>query len=210
MSRRELLALAALGLIAGPAGVAGAAEAQCQLIWGIHVSLAPSWFDPGEASGIITPFMVLYALHDAMVKPMPGKVLAPSLAESWSMSEDGRTYDFVLREGCKFHNGDPVTSADVKFSFERYRGTANDLVKQRVAAVETPDPRHVRFQLKEPWPDFLTFYATATGAGWIVPKNHIEKVGEEAFKKTPVGAGPYKFVSFQPGLELTLEAFAQY
>ncbi len=210
MSRRELLALAALGLIAGPAGVAGAAEAQGQLIWGIHVSLAPSWFDPGEASGIITPFMVLYALHDAMVKPMPGKVLAPSLAESWSMSEDGRTYDFVLREGCKFHNGDPVTSADVKFSFERYRGTANDLVKQRVAAVETPDPRHVRFQLKEPWPDFLTFYATATGAGWIVPKNHIEKVGEEAFKKTPVGAGPYKFVSFQPGLELTLEAFAQY
>src|SRR5438105_2431061 len=136
MSRRELLALAALGLIAGPAGFAEAAEAQGQLIWGIHVSLAPSWFDPGEASGIITPFMVLYALHDALVKPMPGPGLvhglAPSLAQSWSMGEDGRSYDFVLRDGTKFHNGDPVTAADVKFSFERYKGASHALMKDRV------------------------------------------------------------------------------
>ena len=61
--------------------------------------------------------MVLYALHAAMVKPMPGKALAPSLAESFTAAEDGRSYDFVLREGARFHNGDPVTSADVKFSF---------------------------------------------------------------------------------------------
>ena len=210
LSRREFLALAALGLVAGSAGFAAAAEAQGQLTWGVHVSLAPSWFDPSEATGIITPFMVLYALHDALVKPMPGKVLAPSLAESWSMSEDGRSYDFVLRQGCTFHNGDPVTADDVKFSFDRYHGTAHQLMRDRVAAIEIADPRHVRFQLKDPWPDFLTFYSTVTGAGWIVPKNHIEKVGEEAFKKAPVGAGPYKFVSFQPGLELVLEAFAPY
>src|SRR5258708_1741118 len=209
IGRRDVLLAAAVGLVTSGPRFAVAASPD-RLTWGVHVSLAPPWFEPAEASGIITPFMVLYALHDAMVKPMPDKALAPSLAESFSAAEDGRSYDFVLREGCKFHNGDPVTSADVKFSFERYRGTSNDLVKQRVAAVETPDARHVRFQLKEPWPDFLTFYATATGAGWIVPKNHIEKVGEEAFKKAPVGAGPYKFVSFQPGLELTLEAFPQY
>src|SRR5213078_5301523 len=115
-----------------------------------------------------------------------------------------------IREGAVFHNGEPVTSADVKFSFDRYRGVAHDLLQARVAEVETPDARHVRFQLKQPWPDFLTFYATATGAGWIVPTNHIEKVGEEAFKKAPVGAGPYKFVSFKAGLELNLEAFPQY
>ncbi|MGD9616225.1 MAG: ABC transporter substrate-binding protein, partial [Alphaproteobacteria bacterium] len=72
------------------------------------------------------------------------------------------------------------------------------------------DPRHIRFRLAEPWPDFLTFYATTTGAGWIVPKKHIEKVGGDAFKKAPVGAGPYKFVSFKPGLELVLEAFDGY
>ena len=180
------------------------------MTWGVHVSLAPTWFEPAEASGIITPFMVLYALHDAMVKPMPGKSLAPSLAESFTAAEDGRSYDFVLREGARFHNGEPVTAADVKFSFERYRGVAHDLLQARVEAVETPDARHVRFRLKAPWPDFLTFYATATGAGWVVPKSYVEKVGDEGFKKAPVGAGPYKFVSFTPGVELVLEAFDQY
>jgi peptide/nickel transport system substrate-binding protein len=209
ITRRNVLAAAALGLAAGPVRPAWAA-ADSQLTWGIHVSLAPTWFEPAEASGVITPFMVFYALHDAMVKPMPGQALAPSLAESWSAAEDGRSYDFVLRDGAKFHNGEPVTAEDVKFSFERYRGTAHDLLQLRVAAIETPDARHIRFQLKEPWPDFLLFYATMTGSGWVVPKKYVEKVGEEGFKKAPIGAGPYKFVSFNPGVELVLEAFDQY
>src|SRR6516164_11121390 len=210
LTRREILALAALGPLTGLPGSVSAAEAEGQLTWGVHISLAPIWFDPADISGIITPFMVLYALHDGVVKPMPGQALAPSLAESWSGSEDGLTYEFVLRQDAKFHNGDPVTAEDVKFSFERYRGTARDLMKDRVAAVETPDPRHVRFRLKQPWPDFLTFYGSASGAGWIVPKAYVEKVGDEGFKKAPVGAGPYKFVSFNPGIELVLEAFDQY
>jgi peptide/nickel transport system substrate-binding protein len=209
IGRRDVLALGALGLTLGMPGMARAA-ANGQLTWGIHISLAPTWFEPAEASGIITPFMVFYALHDGMVKPMPGQVLAPSLAESFAASEDGRSYDFVLRDRALFHNGEPVTADDVKFSFDRYRGTAHDLLKQRVAAVETPDARHVRFQLKEPWPDFLTFYSTMTGAGWIVPRKYVEKVGDEGYKKAPVGAGPYKFVSFNPGVELVFEAFDQY
>jgi peptide/nickel transport system substrate-binding protein len=168
------------------------------------------WFDPADVSGIITPFMVLYALHDAMVKPMPGQALAPSLAEAWSASEDGLTYDFTLRQGATFHNGEAVTADDVKFSFERYRGASHDLMSARVAAVEIADPRRLRFRLKEPWPDFLTFYSTATAAGWIVPRQYIEKIGDEGFKKAPVGAGPYKFVSFNPGVELVLKAFDQY
>jgi peptide/nickel transport system substrate-binding protein len=154
--------------------------------------------------------MVLYALHDAMVKPMPGQPTAPSLAESWSVSKDGLVYEFILRKGVRFHNGDPVTAEDVKFSFERYRGTASKMIKDRMAVVEVPDPARVRFRLKQPWPDFLTFYSSATGAGWIVPKKYVEKVGDEGFKKAPVGAGPYKFVSFTPGVELVLEAFDQY
>ena len=209
ITRREALALAALGL-AAPPGFAFAAEPEGRLTWGIHVSLAPTWFDPAETPGIITPFMVLYALHDGMAKPMPGQPLAPSLAESFSASEDGLSYEFALRAGAKFHHGDPVTAEDVKFSFERYRGTSHDLIKNRVAEVETPDPQHVRFKLKAPWPDFLTFYATATGAGWIVPKKYVEKVGDDGFKNAPIGAGPYKFVSFTPGVELVLEAFDQY
>jgi len=210
LTRRDLLAFAAVGLMAGGARSSSAADAQGQLTWGIHVSLAPTWFDPADTQGIITPFMVLYALHDAVVKPMPGNPMAPCLAESFSASEDGLSYEFVLREKAKFHNGEPVTAEDVKFSFERYRGASHGLIKDQVAAIETPDPRHVRFKLKEPWPDFLTFYATASGAGWIVPKNYVEKVGDEGFKKAPVGAGPYKFVSFTPGLELVFEAFDQY
>src|SRR5204862_403054 len=182
-SRRDLLALAVLGLASSASRGALAAAPQGQLTWGVHVSLAPTWFDPAETPGIITPFMVLYALHDAMVKPMPGQPMAASLAESWSASEDALIYEFVLREGLKFHNGEPVTAEDVKFSFERYRGTSHDLMKARVAAVEVVDPRHIRFKLKEPWPDFMVFYATATGAGWIVPKKYVERVGEDGINQ---------------------------
>src|SRR5262245_2097036 len=214
LNRREILkmsaALAGSGVFLST-GSAGAAQPEGQLTWGVHVSLAPAWFDPAETpGGTVIPFMVMYALHDAMVKPMPGQPLAPSLAKSWTASEDALTYEFVLRNGAKFHNGDDVTAEDVKFSFERYRGIAHRVLKDRVAAVETPDARRVRFKLKQPWPDFLTFYVEATGAGWIVPKKYVESVGEESFKKAPVGAGPYRFVSFTPGRELTLEAFDQY
>jgi len=210
LTRRDILALTALGAVAGVPRSGLAAGPEGQLTWAIHVSLAPTWFDPAETPGIITPFMVLYALHDGMVKPMPGQPFAPSLAESWTGSEDGAVYEFVLRKDIKFHNGEPVTAEDVKFSFERYKGASHDLIKNRVAEIETPDPQYIRFKLKAPWPDFLTFYATASGAGWIVPKKYVEKVGVDGFKKAPVGAGPYKFVSFTPGVELALEAFDQY
>jgi len=207
--RLWFVAVLALALMSG-AAPARAGDPQGQLTWGVHVTLAPTWFDPAETPGLITPYMVLYALHDAMAKPMPGQPLAPSLAESWSASEDALSYEFVLRQGVKFHNGDPVTAEDVKFSFERYRGASAKMLHDRVAAVETPDARHIRFKLKQPWPDFLTFYVTSTGAGWIVPKKYVEQVGEDSFKRAPVGAGPYKFVSFTPGQELVLEAFGQY
>ena len=205
-SRSAVLTLAILILVAAP--VSAAPEGQ--LTWAVHVSLAPTWFDPAETPGIITPYMILYAIHDALVKPMPGNSAAPSLAESWKVSTDGRTYDFVLRKGTTFHNGEPVTAADVKFSFERYRGAASKTLKERVAAVEAVDARHVRFRLKTPWPDFLLFYANTSGAGWIVPKKYVEKVGDEGFKKAPIGAGPYKFVSFTPGVELVMEAHDRY
>src|SRR5262245_59068225 len=186
----SLLVLLALLVVAAP----GAAAPEGQITWAVHITLAPTWFDPAETPGIGTPFMILYALHDALVKPMPGNAMAPSLAESWSVSKDGLIYEFVLRQGAKFHNGEPVTADDVKFSFERYRGAANRLLKERVAAIDVGDPGRVRFRLKEPWPDFMTYYGSlATGAGWIVPRKYLEKVGDDGFKKAPVGAGPYRF-----------------
>ena len=207
-TRRGVLGLSAatmFGATTWPAAADGAT-----LTIGAHISLAPTWFDPAETAGLITPFMLMYAMHDAVAKAMPGNSMAPSLAESWTMSPDGLSHEFVLRQGVKFHNGETMTSDDVKFSFERYRGASHRLMQDRVAAIETPDPARVRFRLKAPWPDFLTFYAAASGAGWIVPRKYIEKIGDEAFKKAPVGAGPYKFVSFIPGVELVLEAFDGY
>jgi peptide/nickel transport system substrate-binding protein len=204
------LALTVLLLrLALPAPAAAAPEGT--LTWGIHVTLAARWLDPADTEAFINPFMVLYAVHDALVKPMPGGDNTPSLAESWTQSKDGLVYEFVLRKNARFHNGDPVTAEDVKFSFDRYKGAAAKLLHDRVREVQIVDPGRIRFHLKEPWPDFMTFYGTsATGAAWIVPKKYVEKVGDDGFKKAPIGAGPYRVVSFTAGVELVMEAFEGY
>jgi peptide/nickel transport system substrate-binding protein len=205
---RIALVLLLAGAIA-PAAAAAGPEGTFTL--GLHVTLAPRWFDPGEAEPAITPFMILYALHDALVKPMPAGVSTPSLAESWTMSADGLDYEFVLRKGVKFHNGDPVTAEDVKFTFDRYRGGGATLLKDRVREVKVVDASRVRFHLKEPWPDFMSVYGTtASAAAWIVPKKYVEHVGDEGFKKAPIGAGPFRVLSFTPGIELVTEAFDGY
>src|ERR671924_683031 len=163
-------------LAGGKAAAQSKPEGQLTIVF--DTTIAPTYFDPAETSGIATPFVFLYALHDALIKPLPGNDMAPCLAESWKESADGLVYEFKLREGLRFHNG---------------------------------DPHRVRFVLHAPWPDFLAFYATpATGAAWVVPKKYIERVGEEGFKKHPVGLGPYRFVRSTPGVELTLEANEQY
>jgi peptide/nickel transport system substrate-binding protein len=186
-------------------------EARGQMTWAVHVTIAPTWFDPAETPPVITPYMLMYAMHDALVKPMPDTTMAPSLAVQWQESPDGLTYEFELRQGVTFHNGDAFTAEDVKFSFERYKGANASLLKGKVKAIDVVMPHQIRFHLHEPWPDFLTFYGTlASGAGWVVPKGYVEKVGDEAFKKQPVGLGPYRFVSHQPGIELVLEAYPEY
>ncbi len=209
-ARSSLVAVLSLVTMLATATPVPAAQDGTMTI-GVHVTLVSRWLDPGETEALITPFMVLYPLHDALVKPMPGGINTPGLAESWTASKDGLTYEFVIRKNAKFHNGEPVTAEDVKFSFDRYKGAAAGLLKSKVKEIQLPAPNRVRFVLKEAWPDFMAFYGTsATGAGWIVPKKYTEKVGEDGFKKAPVGAGPFKFVSFNPGVELVLEAFPDY
>jgi peptide/nickel transport system substrate-binding protein len=181
------------------------------MTWAFQFTIVPTWFDPAETPAISAPFAVLYALHDALVKPMPGNPMAPSLATAWQESPDGLTYDFQLRQGVTFHNGDPFTADDVIYSFARYKGAGAGELKHKVKAVDAVTPHHVRFHLHAPWPDFLPFYATpATGAAWIVPKNYTEKIGSDKFKEQPIGLGPYRFVSYQPGVELVLEAYPNY
>src|SRR5881409_1590899 len=211
MGATAIVLASALWILAIVGDVSAQAQPPDQLTVAFDVSIAPTFLEPAETSGIGTPFVFLYALHDALIKPLPGNNMAPCLAESWTESADGLVYEFKLREGVRFHNGDPFTAEDVKFSFHRYRGVSARLLHERVKVVEIVDPYRVRFVLHAPWPDFLSFYATpATGAAWIVPKKHIEKVGEDGFKRQPVGLGPYRFVRMAPGVELVLEANEQY
>ena len=182
-----------------------------ELVWAWHVTIAPAWFDPGEVPAQITPFTILYAMHDAVVRAMPGERMGNSLAESWTESPDGLTYEFKLRQGLRFHNGDPCTAEDVKFTFERYKGAGARELKDKVKQVDIVDPLTVRFHLQEPWPDFMTFYgSSATAASWVVPKKYLEQVGDDGYKKHPIGIGPFKFVSHTPGVELILEAYEGY
>ncbi|HTO12580.1 MAG TPA: ABC transporter substrate-binding protein [Candidatus Binatia bacterium] len=202
----SLVIAALLRLLAPPAGAQTS-----EVAVSFHVTIAPAWFDPSTAPPQITPFGVLYAIHDALVRPLPGQKMGPSLAESWKESPDGLTYEFKLRKGLTFHNGDALTSDDVKFSFERYNGASAKELKARVKAVETPDPLTVRIRLHEPWPDFMTFYGTtATAAGIVLPRKYTEQAGPDGFRNRPVGAGPYRFVSQRPGVDITLEAFTGY
>src|SRR5262249_8982466 len=99
-TRSPFLALVlVLIMLTGLGGALAPAAAQSQMTWAVHVTIAPTWFDPGEHSGIITIMMVLYAMHDALVKPMPGNQMAPSLAASWTMAKDGLSYGFALPHG---------------------------------------------------------------------------------------------------------------
>jgi peptide/nickel transport system substrate-binding protein len=201
----------AVSLVSWAAGVNAQTKPAGELTWAWHVTMAPSWFDPAKAPAQITPYLILYAVHDSLVRALPGERQGNSLAKSWTESPDGLVYEFILRQGLHFHNGDPFTAEDVKFSFERYKGTGAKELQAKVASVEVVDPHTVRFHLKEPWPDFMTFYgSSATAAGIIVPKKYLEQVGDEGFLQHPIGLGPYKFVSHTPGVEVVLDAYEDY
>jgi peptide/nickel transport system substrate-binding protein len=194
MSRRHIVLL--LVAVVWMLGWAQIAVAQHQptgeLVYTMHVTIPPAWFDPAENGGLITPFAQLYALHDGVVRPTPGAKIGNSLAESWTESPDGLVYEFKLRPGLRFHNGEPCTAEDVKFSFEPYEGGSAVELRAKVQRVEAVDPLTVRFHLNEPWPDFITFYGTsATAAALVVPKKYLEEVGKDGFKKHPIGLGLY-------------------
>src|SRR5204863_3052962 len=171
---RIVVVLFALTVIGSPYPVSAAPEGT--MTWGCHTTLPSRWLDPAETEGIITPFMVLYGLHDALVKPMPAGQQTPSLAESWTQSKDGLTYEFVIRKGVKFHNGEPVTATDVKFSFERYKGAGAKLLKERVREIQLVDGERVRFVRKERWPGFMTLIRTSAAVpGWQAPNARREQ-----------------------------------
>jgi peptide/nickel transport system substrate-binding protein len=205
---RHLRVVACVLLVVFAVAAPAAAAPEGQLTWGVHISLAPTWFDPAETQGLITPFMILYAIHDAMAKAMPGNTTAPSLAESWQISPDGRVYDFMLRKGVKFHNGEDFNADSAKFTLERL---AQGQGKLRGAAFFTPldrveivDPYTIRVHTKKPWPTFLPVM-TFPQSGMLPPKDSAGKETADLSKK-PIGTGPYKFVRWAKDEEIVLEA----
>jgi peptide/nickel transport system substrate-binding protein len=177
----------------------------------IHWSISADWLDPATGGYSTSAYAPMYLFHDALLKNMPGGPYTPSLAESWTISPDAKVFDFKLRKGAKFHNGDPVTAEDVVFSFWRYKAAQAKFLHDKAEKVEAVNPNLVRFRFKKPFPDFLDYllYGSTT-IGWVVPKNYVEKVGDAGFKKHPIGAGPYKFVEFVPGVKMVAEAFEGY
>ena len=139
--------------------------------------------------------------------------LIPRLATGYTISDDKLTYRFALRPDVKFHNGDAMTSADVKYSLERIldpatRSTRRPNFLPIVAGVDAPDDRTVVFRLKEPDGAFLNKVA---GFLYVVPKKYTESVGgTEGFSRAPVGTGPFKFVEQKVGQQVVLERFDDY
>ena len=177
----------------------------------IHWSLSADWLDPATNIGSISAGLPLYLFHDALMKSMPEGNSTPSLAESWTVSPDAKTYEFKLRQGVKFHNGDPLTAEDVVFSFRRYKAARGKTIQKITEKVEAVNPHVVRIHFKEPFPDFLEYLLPGGSAmGWIAPKKYVEKVGEAEYKKKPIGCGPYKFVEFVAGVRLVAEANEEY
>ena len=186
-------------------------QGKLTLAW--HTNIAARWLDPQQHDGTASPDNFLMAMHDGLIKNFRDELYDhPALAERFEFAEDAKSATFWLRAGTKFHDGTPVTPADVKWSYEHYRGAWGEVMRERSQGVEVVDDRTVRFHFKEPFLDFPIMMGTANvcGAGWVVPAQYYEKVGQSGFLQKPIGAGPYRLVSQEPGVKLELEAFADY
>ena len=169
---------------------------------------------------------VIKSIFDGLMDYKPGTTeLEPDLAESYTVSDDGLTYTFKLREGLKFHNGRAVTSADVKYSLERATNPSTQspgggyfsMIKgyddiaggkaTELSGIATPDDRTVVVTLTRPDATFL--HLMAINFGFVVPKEEIEKAGAD-WGKQPIGTGAFKFVEWVPGQRIVLERNKDY
>jgi peptide/nickel transport system substrate-binding protein len=177
----------------------------------MHFALDPGWLDPLEHSYAVTQQMYDYLVHDAMIKPMPYGYVSYGLAEHAELAADFRRAAFRLRPGLKFQDGQPLTTADVKWTYENFKGAYAKLFHDKLEHIQIVDDRTIIFHFREPFIDFMDLYnGGVSGIGWIVPSKYYQKVGRDGFKSRPVGAGPYKLVSQQAGVQMVFEAFDGY
>ncbi len=220
VTRRTLLATTALGatVLALPfvRSARAAAESvppkgKMTLAW--HTNIASRWLDPQQHDGTASPDNFLFALHDGLIKNFRDqKYDHLALADQFDFPEDAQSATFRLRQGIKFHDGSPITTEDVKWSYENYRGSSATVLHEKTKDIKLVDDRTIRFEFTEPFLDFPILLGTGNlcGAGWVVPKKYYEQVGKDGFLQKPIGAGPYKLVSQEPGAKIVMEAFEDY
>ncbi len=206
-----LTAAAATPFIRRARAAAVVPKGKIVLAW--HTNIAARWLDPQQHDGTASPDNFLMALQDALIKNFrETRYDHPALAEGYDFAEDAKSATFRLRPGNKFHDGALVTPEDVKWSYEHYRGAWGEVLHENTDGVEIVDQHTLRFYFKKPFLDFPILLGTGnvSGAGWVVPAKYYEQAGQEGYLKKPIGAGPYKFVSQQPGVRLDFEAFEDY
>jgi len=160
--------------------------------------------------------MVLAHVVESLVAFGDDLSVRPMLAESWTISEDGRTYDFALREDVIFHDGSPLTAEVVVWNFERYLDPENNFqcrarydggIGPAIDSVEATGDHSVRFSFAHPAPNFLIIMATIQCTPWIIAPSSLDAAGN--FDR-PVGTGPYQFVAHERGRFLDLGRFDGY
>lgn len=168
--------------------------------------------DPGRAA-LNSDFWALSALYNGLLRLSPDMTLEPELAESWSREGD-TTLEFKLREGVKFHDGEEMTSEDVKFSLERVRDEAFGSPSRgkflAITAIDTPDKYTVRITTAEPFAPLATFLHNGTTGSQIISKKAYETMGAEQFGRTPVGTGPFKIIEWRPNERIVMTAHTEY
>ena len=218
LTRRALLqtgAFAATGT-AGPfvrLATAASIEPKGKMVLAWHTNIASRWLDPQQHDGTASPDNFLFAIHDGLIKNFRDKKYDHlALAEHFEFPDDASSATFRLRPGLKFHDGSPVTTDDVKWSYENYRGASAEALHEKTKNIRLIDERTIRFEFGEPFLDFPILLGTGNicGAGWVVPRKYYQQVGPDGFVQKPIGAGPYKLVSQEPGSKIVLEAFDDY
>src|SRR5713101_8153145 len=203
-----LLVLALIGLVVvGP----GWAQAKTELTVALS-SFSTEVLDPPLGGHLVKYYLSM--MFDYLVGTTPDGQPSKEggLAVRWENSADHKRWTFYLRKGVKFHNGDDVTSEDVKFSLQRAMGKRSTTgyagpLRTLVQDIETPAPDRVVIVTKESTLIIPTYLSRSLSTeGMVLPKKYIEQVGDDVFARKPVGSGPYKFVEQMTGSHIKLAA----